>query len=61
MNWRERYRRYRRYGLEPLPAEASRSQSAVIDGHSVSYTVSVGWLPVRDAAGKSIAQVVYTA
>ena len=45
----------------PLPAEASRSQSAVIDGHSVSYTVSVGWLPVRDAAGKTIAQVVYTA
>ncbi len=22
MNWRERYRRYRRYGLEPLPADA---------------------------------------
>ena len=26
MNWRERYRRHRRFGLEPLPADASREQ-----------------------------------
>ena len=26
MNWRERYRRYRRYGMEPLPADASQQQ-----------------------------------
>lgn len=26
MNWRDRYRRYRRYGLDPLPADASRDQ-----------------------------------
>ena len=26
MNWRERYRRYRRYGMEPLPADASQAQ-----------------------------------
>lgn len=45
----------------PLPAEARKSQSAVIDGHTLKYTVSVGWLPVRDATGKTIAQVVYTA
>ncbi len=47
--------------LPPLPAAASKSQSAVIDGRSIKYTVTVGWLTVRDDAGKTIAQVVYTA
>ena len=26
MNWRERYRRYRAYGMEPLPADATQDQ-----------------------------------
>ena len=26
MSWRERYQRYRRYGLDPLPADATRAQ-----------------------------------
>ena len=26
MNWRERYRRYRRYGMQPLPADASQAE-----------------------------------
>ena len=26
MSWRERYDRYRRYGLDPLPADATRAQ-----------------------------------
>ena len=26
MNWRERYRRYQRYGMQPLPADASQAQ-----------------------------------
>ena len=26
MNWRERYARYRRYGLDPLPADATDAQ-----------------------------------
>ena len=26
MSWRERYQRYRRYGLDPLPADADDAQ-----------------------------------
>ncbi len=26
MNWRERYARYRRYGLDPLPQDASHAE-----------------------------------
>ncbi|MBS0381072.1 MAG: peptidase S10 [Proteobacteria bacterium] len=46
--------------LPPLPAAAHASQSVVVNGHSLNYTVTVGWLPVRDDKGKTIAQVVYT-
>ena len=44
-----------------LPFEAHKAQSVSVDGHTLKYTVTVGWLPVRDDKGKTIAQVVYTA
>lgn len=47
--------------LPALPAAAHASQSAVVDGRTLHYTVTVGWLPVRDDKGKTIAQIVYTA
>jgi carboxypeptidase C (cathepsin A) len=47
--------------LPPLPAAAHKAQSVVVDGHTLDYTVTVGWLPVRDDKGKTTAQVVYTA
>ncbi|WHZ18332.1 MAG: Carboxypeptidase C (cathepsin A) [Rhodanobacteraceae bacterium] len=49
------------FELPPLPATAHASQSTVVDGRTLNYTVTVGWLPVRDDKGKTIAQVVYTA
>lgn len=36
-------------------------QSAVIGGRSIAYDATVGTLPVRDAKGKTIGEVVYTA
>ncbi|HVX04200.1 MAG TPA: peptidase S10 [Rhodanobacteraceae bacterium] len=45
----------------PLPAEARKAQSISIDGRTLKYEVTIGWLPVRDDSGKTIAQVVYTA
>ncbi|MBT0670381.1 peptidase S10 [Novosphingobium profundi] len=47
--------------LPPLPADKSISQSAVIGGKSVNYTATVGTIPVKDAKGKLIGEVVYTA
>ena len=44
-----------------LPAEARKAQSISVDGRTLKYDVAVGWLPVRDDSGKTIAQVVYTA
>jgi carboxypeptidase C (cathepsin A) len=49
------------FQLPPLPAAASKAQSIAVDGRTLNYTVTVGWLPVRDDKGKTIAQVVYTA
>ncbi|HET9819217.1 MAG TPA: peptidase S10 [Rhodanobacteraceae bacterium] len=49
------------YQLPPFPATAHKNQTTVVAGHTLKYTVTVGWLPVRDAKGKTIAQVVYTA
>jgi carboxypeptidase C (cathepsin A) len=49
------------FNLPPFPADAHKAQSIVIDGHTLKYTVTVGWLPVRDDKGKTIAQIVYTA
>ena len=47
--------------LPPFPADASVKQSVVVNGRSLTYTATVGSLPVRDADGKKIAEVVFTA
>jgi carboxypeptidase C (cathepsin A) len=39
------------FQLPPLPAAASKAQSISINGHTLNYTVTVGWLPVRDDTG----------
>jgi carboxypeptidase C (cathepsin A) len=44
-----------------LPADAAVRQSIRIDGHGLSYTATVGTLPVRDAQGKTTGEVVFTA
>ena len=49
------------YQLPPFPATAHRDQTTAVSGRTLKYTVTVGWLPVRDEKGKTIAQVVYTA
>lgn len=46
--------------LPPLPADRSVRQQAVIGGRAIAYTASVGTIPVRDAKGKLIGEVVYT-
>jgi len=45
----------------PLPADAHTTQSITLDGKKLAYTVTVGTLAVRDAAGKTTAELVYTA
>ncbi|MBY8829791.1 peptidase S10 [Hephaestia sp. CMS5P-6] len=47
--------------LPPLPADKSVRQSAVIGGRTISYTATVGTLPIYNDDGKKIAEVVYTA
>jgi carboxypeptidase C (cathepsin A) len=47
--------------LPPLPADKSVKQSMSLGGRTLSYTATVGTIPVRDAAGKKIGEVVYTA
>jgi carboxypeptidase C (cathepsin A) len=47
--------------LPPFPAPASVKQSIRLNGKVLNYTATVGALPVRDAKGKVIAEVVYTA
>ena len=47
--------------LPPLPADRTIRQTAVIGGRSIAYDATVGTLPVRDAKGKVIGEVVYTA
>lgn len=44
-----------------LPADAKVRQSTRIDGRSLSYTATVGTLPVKDAQGKTTGEVVFTA
>ncbi|HEX5235057.1 MAG TPA: peptidase S10 [Silvibacterium sp.] len=46
--------------LPPLPGDAHVEQSAVINGKTLHYTVTVGTLPVRNTEGHEIGQVVYT-
>ncbi|MBB3856505.1 carboxypeptidase C (cathepsin A) [Xanthomonas arboricola] len=45
----------------PLPADASVRQSTHVGGRTLSYTATVGTLPVRDAQGKTTGEVVFTA
>ena len=45
----------------PLPADASARQTTRINGHILTYTATVGTLPVRDDHGKTIGEVVFTA
>jgi carboxypeptidase C (cathepsin A) len=47
--------------LPPLPADAHVQQSIQLDGKKLTYTVTVGALPVRDSDGKIAGQVVLTA
>jgi len=47
--------------LPPLPANRHISQSMVLDGKTLHYTVTVGKIPVRDKKGKVAGEVVYTA
>ena len=47
--------------LPPLPKDAHVAQSVTVNGRTLAYTATVGSLPVRDAKGKKIAEVVFTA
>jgi carboxypeptidase C (cathepsin A) len=47
--------------LPPFPADASVKQVTHVAGKALSYTATVGSLPVRDEKGKKIAEVVFTA
>ncbi|HTV84192.1 MAG TPA: peptidase S10 [Dyella sp.] len=49
------------FHLPAFPADAHVSQSAVVGGRTLKYTVTVGSLPVRDEKGNVTAQVVFTA
>ncbi|HMM56486.1 MAG: peptidase S10 [Xanthomonadales bacterium PRO7] len=49
------------FNLPPLPKDAHVAQSVTVDGRTLKYTATVGSLPVRDAKGKKIAEVVFTA
>ncbi|MEA5124393.1 S10 family peptidase [Xanthomonas floridensis] len=45
----------------PLPGDVSVRQSTRVAGRTLSYTATVGTLPVRDAQGKTTGEVVFTA
>jgi carboxypeptidase C (cathepsin A) len=47
--------------LPPFPADASVKQVTHVAGKTLSYTATVGSLPVRDEKGKKVAEVVFTA
>ena len=47
--------------LPPLPDDKTIHQSIQLHGKALSYDATVGKIPVRDAKGKIIAEVVYTA
>jgi carboxypeptidase C (cathepsin A) len=47
--------------LPPLPPDAHVEQSITLDGKKLTYTVTVGTLPVRDEQGKTAGELVYTA
>ncbi|QUD89035.1 S10 family peptidase [Phenylobacterium montanum] len=47
--------------LPAFPADASVKQVTHVAGKTLNYTATVGSLPVRDADGKKIAEIVFTA
>jgi carboxypeptidase C (cathepsin A) len=47
--------------LPPMSPDKSVGQSINLDGRPLRYTATVGHIDVRDAKGKTIGQVVYTA
>jgi carboxypeptidase C (cathepsin A) len=47
--------------LPPLPADASVKQVTHVAGKTLSYTATVGSIPVRDEKGKIVGEVVYNA
>ncbi len=47
--------------LAPFPADASARQVTHLAGKTLSYTATVGSLPVLDEKGRKIAEVVFTA
>lgn len=47
--------------LAPFPADASVKQTTVVAGKTLNYTATVGHIPVKDDAGKVVAEVVFTA
>jgi len=47
--------------LTPFPADKSVKQTTTVGGKALSYTATVGAMPVRDEKGKKIAEVVFTA
>ncbi|MDI1363565.1 MAG: S10 family peptidase, partial [bacterium] len=47
--------------LPAFPADKSVKQTTTVGGKLISYTATVGSLPVRDEKGKKIAEVVFTA
>ena len=47
--------------FKPFPAPKSITQSTTLDGKRLTYTATVGSIPVKDEKGKTIAEVVYTA
>ena len=47
--------------LPAFPADASVKQTTTVAGKTLSYTATVGHLPVRDENGKVVAEVVFTA
>ncbi|KAA0070850.1 peptidase S10 [Rhodanobacter sp. T12-5] len=49
------------FHLPPFPADAHVTQSTVVDGKTLKYTVTVGSLPVRDEKGNVTGEVVFTA
>ena len=49
------------YAPPPFAPDAHVEQVTHVAGKTVNYTATVGWLPVRDEKGKTIAQVVFTA
>jgi carboxypeptidase C (cathepsin A) len=49
------------FQLPPLPTDAHVAQSTTVNGKTLSYTATVGSLPVRDEKGKITGEVVFTA